>query len=429
MKVLLFKPGTHDGSEHEMPNIGMGVVAAKSKQIGGEITVLDGHFANILAIPIPSIKEYDIVYLSLVSQEWNLLITQRFIDEAKRCGKKVIVGGPHAGCYTDELRKDNRIDFVEPWEIDDLDITPDYSDFIGIENAVTYGIALSRGCTNSCNFCAASKLHGKWRKRDVEQAWKELDSVGQYPKVKLIHVVDDSFSADLDHAKHFLREYKRRGYPWKLNIMNVRADQIDIELLELIKSVGCDILAIGVESGDPFVFRKIGKGESLSDIEDAIEMMHNVGITPWLNMIVGLPYETKESATRSIQWAMDVPNPKIVHWFQYAPFKGTRAYNYFVKKGAIKDPYIPPAYGRRYDELPWKSDFGTEEFTALDRELFQLEGYLRCKSPILINNVSHVMNLCIKHGMKELFDEWKAKAPIEEYAKKSLPYKKQKGQV
>jgi radical SAM superfamily enzyme YgiQ (UPF0313 family) len=96
--------------------------------------------------------------------------------------------------------------------------------------------------------------------------------------------------------------------------MNVRADQIDLELLLLMKMCKVEELPIGVESADPEVFRHVGKGETLEDIKRAIAMIQEAGIIPWLNMIVGLPHDNPKRHQNSLNWILDIPGRKIVHW-------------------------------------------------------------------------------------------------------------------
>jgi len=172
--------------------------------------------------------------------------------------------------------------------------------------------------------------------------------------------VDDAFTADLEHAKAFLRLFNEGLFDYDPGNQR-QADQLDDEFLHLL-SKNCSILPIGVESADETVFKAIGKGETLEDIKKGILKIQSHGITPWLNMIVGLPKDTFAHHFRSVDWCTYIPDPKIVHWFQYAPFRGTRAYDYFLKQGCFEDGFIPSPYGRRYDELPWEPDFETRVF-------------------------------------------------------------------
>jgi hypothetical protein len=453
-KVILYKPGLKDGSENELANIGMGILARGITDYGDKILFTrDDHFKKEVAVtPMAwGSQLVDVLALSLVSQEWHLEQLQHYIDLYHQHGVKIVVGGPHAFSYWEFLEKDPRIWKVAVGEVDGqwgkvvesekkvvfLEkpthlTTPDYSSFAGKEGMTAYPLYTSRGCTNRCNFCVGSKNHGKFRVRNLDEIFEELSSIEKlYPNVKRIYVVDDCFSGDQIHARFFLGRFLTLGYAQKyqLTIINVRADQIDMELLTLMRNCGVTMLPIGVESADPEVFKHVGKGETLEHIEWAIHMIQMAKITPWLNMIVGLPHDNPDKHRNSVEWCVNIPKPRIVHWFQMAPFRKTRAYDYFLQQGCFEDGFIPSPYGRRYDELPWESDFETEDFGREGRMVAQLEAYLRCHSPILVNNLDRIRDLCRKHRMTRLLREWENNAPIDEYVQNNLPDKQRKGQV
>lgn len=156
----------------------------------------------------------------------------------------------------------------------------------------------------------------RWRGRELNQElWQELDEIAiHHPKCKIISVIDDAFAQDMDHAKTFLREYIRRGYPYQVSVFNVRADYLDEEVLCLLKETGVKTVAVGVESGDPEVFRMMRKGETLEQISSAIKLMQNVGIVPWINMVIGLPGDNPEAHRRSIDWVLQHDQPRVVQW-------------------------------------------------------------------------------------------------------------------
>lgn len=438
MRVLIWKAGLNDGSQHEMPSLGMAILARSAKMEGHEVEVWDGH---LMGRRDEFLWDADIVCVSAVSQEGEQI--------PPTIGKPfTIFGGPHAYSYWDKMDEYHVIDRIVVGEADGMFnhiteseervlflgnrtseelLAPDYSDFYGKDKMKGYSTYISRGCTGSCSFCQSGKAHGRWRKRSAESIGEEFEEIKQYPSVTTIHLIDDAFSADAEHAKGFLEFYLCMGYKYKLNIFNVRADQLDKEMLDLMKRAGVVNLPIGVESADPTVYKAVGKGESLNEIKEGIRLIQEAGIVPWLNMIIGLPFDTWERTQNSIEWVETIPDPKIVHWFVYSPFRGTRAYSQLVKDGIIEDGYIPPPYGRRYDNLPWESDFETPDFSFEERRKAHLYANLRTGSPILVN--SNILKDVLKYDLKDEYIQWLNKAPLNDYIEKELPKKKEKEQV
>ena len=436
-RVLIWKAGLNDGSQNEMPSLGMGILARSVKMEGHEVTVWDGHLMGQRRM---FAHEPQILCVSAVSQEGNKvpqLLSRPY----------TILGGPHAYSYWDKidspdidkivvgeadgkfneiLSSNDKVLFLGNRTTDQL-LAPDYSDFYGKKSMKGYSTYISRGCTGACSFCQSGKAHGRWRKRNADSIHAEFEEIKQYPNVTTIHLIDDAFSANIEHAKGFLEFYLSHGYKYKLNIFNVRADQLDREILDMMKRAGVVNLPIGVESADPIVYKGVGKGESLDDIKYGIRLIQEAGIVPWLNMIIGLPNDTYERTLNSIEWVETIPGPKIVHWFVYSPFRGTRAYKHLVDCGVIPDGYIPPPYGRRYDNLPWESDFETPDFTFEDRRKAHLLAYLRTGSPILVN--SNILKDVLKYNLKEEYIQWLNKAPLNDYIENQLPNKIEKEQV
>lgn len=454
MKIMLWKPGVLDGSTGELPHIGLGILARDIKNCGHEVFIADHHFDPVPdEVPMMLLKreQPDILGISLASQEWSLPRTQHMIDQAYQMDIEVWVGGPHVYSYWDLLQSDERLSKIVSGEGDgkfetilnsrekviflhrtDRFLLPDFTSLINAEKMITYPVFTSRGCSHNCSFCAGTKTHGnKWRATPLDNDfWDQFDRIKEdFPLIENISVIDDAFTRNIPHAKEFLRRFIEHYPHFKLSVFNVRADQIDGELLTLLKKAGVDNLSIGIESGDPEVYALVRKGESHETILKAITKIQKAGIIPRLNMVIGLPGDSPDAHRRSMEWVTSIPMPRITQWLHYAPYRGTRAYEYFVKKGDIKDGFIPGLQHGGYDHLPEYGTFDASDFNNEEKMVAQLTGYLRCFSPILILNHEKVVELCQKHGLVDVYEEWYRKAPIKEYVSNYLPGKVSKGQV
>jgi len=456
MKVLLWKPGVYDSTRGELPTIGLAILATSIIEAGHSVTIADHHFYppaedQIETAFIELLKEQkpDLLGISAVSHEWTMSRVQAAINAAHEMGIPIWVGGPHAVAFWDILEQDKRISKVVIGEADGRFQTildsedkvlrlgrsevfnePTFSAMLNSENLADYPLFVSRGCHYNCTFCAATKVFGsRWRGRALDDAfWDELDRITvNHPKCKMISIIDDAFTQDLDHAKNFLKEYIRRQYPYQVSVFNVRADYIDEEFLDLLKQTGVETLAVGIESGDPEVFRLLRKGEKLETIATAVRMIQKAGIVPWLNMVIGLPGDSIEAHRRSVDWILQFDQPRIVQWLIFTPFRGTPAYDYFVECGDLEDGYIPSIQSR-YEKLPDNGMFDSTEFSSEAKSLAQMEAFLKCRTPILILSDENVRRLCKKHDMWDLYEDWRANAPIREFLETTVPNKIAKGQ-
>jgi radical SAM superfamily enzyme YgiQ (UPF0313 family) len=450
---MLWKHGIDDGSTGEIPHTGLGILARSIQEEGHEVFIADHHFnpdsrgtMELLERERPAL-----LCVTLVSQEWHFQEVQDLLNIAHQKGIEIWVGGPHAHGYWDILEKDSRFSKIVVGEADgsfgkilnsrDRVIhlppatvfqAPDFTLMLDHRKMITYPIYTSRGCTHCCSFCVGTRTHGsRWRARPLdEHFWTEIDRIEHhFPNVNKIAVIDDAFTGNLEHAKSFLQEYLRRAYPYQLTIFNVRADQMDLEFLQLVRRTGIESLCIGIESGDPEVFQLVKKGESLQTIRNAIDMMREVGITPWLNMVIGLPGDSPAHHERSLEWVLSIPQPRIVQWLHFAPYRYTWAYEYFVKQGAIQDGFIPGLQSGRYSELPESACFETKDFSLEQKMLAQLRSYLSTLCPLLILNEEKVKKICAEQHWETLFEHWKNNAPIQKFIEGTLPSKVKKGQL
>ncbi|MBF0468694.1 MAG: B12-binding domain-containing radical SAM protein [Desulfamplus sp.] len=454
MKIMLWKPGVPDGSTGELPHIGLGILANDIRNCGHDVFIADHHFFPVeehVPVEIIEREKPDILCISIASPEWKLQKTQKMVDFAYQNGIPVWVGGPHVYSYWDILQNDPRLSKIVVGESDgrfqaiwenkerviflgraDNFLLPDFSCLMNSDKMVTYPVFTSRGCSHNCAFCAGTKTHGnRWRPASLDKEfWNMLDNVKTaYPFVKNISVIDDEFTSNLRHSKTFLKRFIDNYKYFNLSVFNVRADQIDDELLVLLKMAGVENLSIGIESGDPEVFRMVRKGETHETIRRAIEKIQHAGIIPRLNMVIGLPGDSPQAHKRSMDWVTSIPMPRITQWLHYAPYRGTWAYNYFVEHGDIEDGFIPGLQHGGYDQLPEKGTFDAKGFSMEAKMLAQLEGYLRCYSPILILNHETIKGICQQNMMMDLYDDWYKNAPIQDYVSRFLPGKMAKGQV
>lgn len=72
------------------------------------------------------------------------------------------------------------------------------------------------------------------------------------------------------------------------------------EILELMYEAGCTHLVYGLESFDPNILKKLGKGTTAKKNIDSVSICMKSGIIPIPNIIIGFPEETFESVRNTI---------------------------------------------------------------------------------------------------------------------------------
>ena len=136
-------------------------------------------------------------------------------------------------------------------------IQESYLYFVPLHSRTT-SMIVSRGCPYRCTFC-----HNTWRGipfrfHSPERVISEMKALKRDYNVSHLFFIDDNLFAN----KSWLREICRLMAENKINIIwgcNTRVDNIDLEILEMVKSVGCRQLTFGFESGSQRILDILNK--------------------------------------------------------------------------------------------------------------------------------------------------------------------------
>ncbi len=366
-RVLFIRPKKKTDT-HLMPHLGLGMLSAVLKAGGHEVLVADHMLFQDSPPPAAAglIKDFspDIIGLSMYTATAGECL--RVIDEISAVtDKPVMVGGPHASIYYQELARNPKISYIFRGEAE-LTITgvvekmarppgpvvveprppdvnalpfPDFSTFLNKEKIKIYPLVTSRGCPFQCSFCVVRQVStAAWRGRDAKACADELEKAAGYLKgLELIKISDDCPTLDLPRFKAFLRDYAGRKIGLPMTIDNTRADRIDDEFARLAKEAGNGTLCVAVEHGDPEVFGMINKGESLETIRKAAAMIKRNGLELRLCFVIGLPGDSLKKTEASIKLAKEL-KPVHIYWNMAHPLRGTRIREWFEANGAeIRD--------------------------------------------------------------------------------------------
>ncbi|MBS3108097.1 radical SAM protein [Candidatus Woesearchaeota archaeon] len=193
----------------------------------------------------------------------------------------------------------------------------------------------SRGCPFNCTYCNKKIFTQKFRYKSVKRTVDEMEYMLGLG-FKEIHIWEDQFTTDLEHAKNVCREILRRGlkFPWNL-FTGIRVNCVDKEFLELAKKAGCYSVSYGVESGDESILKNINKGITLAQCRKAFRMAKEAGMETIGFFMLALPGETEETMMKTIKFAVEL-DPDYAKFTMTLPFPGTRLYEDLEKAGKIK---------------------------------------------------------------------------------------------
>jgi radical SAM superfamily enzyme YgiQ (UPF0313 family) len=257
------------------------------------------------------------------------------IEEFRRRGRFVVVGGPFASLCPDQLRGRCDALFVEEAEETWPQFLRDFAagvpkseyraaekpdlrnspmprfDLLKVDRYRALTIQFARGCPFNCEFCDIITMYGrKPRMKSVAQVMAEIRECHRLGSSQ-VFIVDDNFIGNKKVAKELLREMVRFGrendYPIDFNTEVSINVSLDDELLELLRDANFTTLFIGIESPRVDSLKETGKVQNLrDDLVKSVRKVQSYGIHVQAGMIVGFDHDDQtifEEQLRFIQEA------------------------------------------------------------------------------------------------------------------------------
>jgi radical SAM superfamily enzyme YgiQ (UPF0313 family) len=192
----------------------------------------------------------------------------------------------------------------------------------------------SRGCYARCTFCSKNVFGYKIRLKSSKRIVDEIEYILLHG-YREIHLSDDLFTADMEHAKSTCKEIisRRLKFPW-VPRSGIRVDRITIELLELMREAGCYHIPFGIESGDQGILDSMRKGITIQQVREAVSMAKLVEMETTGYFIVGFPGETRDTIIQTIEFALELELDHI-KFSTFVPLPGTPIFKQLWSEGRI----------------------------------------------------------------------------------------------
>jgi len=193
----------------------------------------------------------------------------------------------------------------------------------------TASVISSRGCPYQCTYCDRSVFRRGFRYNSPEYMHALLVYLGRRWGIRHVTFYDDIFTANRKRVEDFC-DLMARKPPGMTFYCAVRANQLDEDLLRMLKAAGCWQISFGVESGDPDIVKIHRKQTDLDEIRHKVRLIRKHGIRVKGLFIMGLPGDTEETIRRSMEYALRTDFDEI-NVSKFTPFPGAPAY------GTVRD--------------------------------------------------------------------------------------------
>ncbi len=265
-------------------------------------------------------------------------------------------------------------------------------------------ISTTRGCPYLCTFCGSGMNMGhKLRLRSMDHVMDEMVMLYNDYGVKEFHIIDDMFNFYKNRVFEFCQGIKDRNLDISYTFPNgLRLNQLDREMLQIMKDTGAYAFTVGIESGSQRILDSMNKGLTLELIEEKINLINSVGLEPSGFFIIGYPDETIDDIKATIRFARSL-KLKRAHFSNFLPLPGTEATMKLIERGEICRPDWGDLF---YSKVPYAPKGITKkQLKRLQRRAF-LEFHLRphilVKIILEIKSINH-LKIIIRRMVDYLF--------------------------
>ena len=189
------------------------------------------------------------------------------------------------------------------------------------------GILSSRGCPAACTFCSNDVTGRRFRYRSPGSVAAEVALLRDRHGLRGFSFFDDSFAVGRRRVRELCGAIAGSGAPiwWSCT---AHPAHLDREVLADLARAGCAGIDIGMESADPRMLLRIGKGVTVERVLDVLAWCRDEGIHCVVNLMFGWPDETDEELDATIAF-LDRATP-LAGGFNargvVVPYPGTEIY-------------------------------------------------------------------------------------------------------
>ncbi len=212
---------------------------------------------------------------------------------------------------------------------------------MGINSGRNMIILASRGCPFQCTFCSNPTMWTpRYLTRPPSEVVDEIEWLIEEYGATGLDFADLTAIVKKEWVLEFCRELKERNIDigWQLP-SGTRSEALDEETVKAIYDAGCKFLVYAPESGSAETLKIIKKKLNLGKLINSVRYAVKVGHTVKVNLIVGLPEETRREMLKTIWFSVRMAFIGIDDCgiTIFAPYPGSQLFDDLYKDGVISE--------------------------------------------------------------------------------------------
>ncbi len=200
----------------------------------------------------------------------------------------------------------------------------------------------SYGCPYRCTYCANNAISQVYkdkgsylRRRSPANVIAELKEIKSRYSPRYILFMDDLFTFNKGWLNDFALSYANDiRLPYSC-LTHTRF--LDKEVCSLLKSSGCNLVLLGLQSGSERIRREIlDRPEGNDEYRKAAGFLKEAKLKFSLDNILNIPFDTPDTIRESFCLYNEL-RPDMIHSFNLAYFPNTRIIEHGIRSGALKE--------------------------------------------------------------------------------------------
>ena len=193
------------------------------------------------------------------------------------------------------------LDFSGVPDVQKRHFVPDYG-FAKDESYLAPGRILpfraSIGCYwSKCRFCPEKAEIRPYSSQRASRTLEDLRHIEAVHAPDVVHLVDNSVTPA------FLKAMSTETFSFKwYGFVRFEKEFLDLNFCHALKTSGCDMLKLGLESGDQQVLDRMGKGTDLNIVSSTLKNLHDAGIQTFVYLLFGTSFENEQAAYHTLDF-------------------------------------------------------------------------------------------------------------------------------
>lgn len=194
-------------------------------------------------------------------------------------------------------------------------------------------IISSRGCPYQCSYCDRSVYRRSFRYNSAEYLYEHMTFLKKGFGIRHIFFYDDLFTFNRERVEKFCNLLRKKPLHMTFNCA-VRVGHADDDLLKMLKSSGCWMVSLGIESGAPEILARHKTKVDFNEMNTTVKRIQKNGLRAKGLFMMGLPGETEETIKMTTDFIAKLELDDM-NMTKFTPFPGSPIYQTINEEGTF----------------------------------------------------------------------------------------------